>query len=54
MDKCLPLFDLARNNKNGETIESEEITSPIILEDMSLFYFRQLASSLKVILILSL
>lgn len=47
MDKCLPLLDLARNNKNGETIQSEEITSPIILEDMSLFYFRQLASSLQ-------
>lgn len=48
MDKCLPILDLARTHKNGESNTSEGVTSPIILEDMSLFYFRQLASSLQV------
>ncbi|CAG2202115.1 unnamed protein product [Mytilus edulis] len=48
MDKCLPILELRRSNsKNGETKLSEDITSPLILEDMSLFYFRQLAASLQ-------
>lgn len=51
MDKCLPLgsFELFQKSFGHTKMAQEEgVTSPpIILEDMSLFYYRQLAVSLQ-------
>lgn len=48
MDKCLPVIDLFSNGQRDSALVSEEVTSPIIWEDMSVYYLRQLASSLQV------
>lgn len=49
MDKCLPLgaMDIFQSNKQSKITNRECESPPIILEDMSLLYVRQLASSLK-------
>ncbi|XP_048747255.1 rhotekin-like isoform X2 [Ostrea edulis] len=47
MDKCLPVIDLFSNGQRDSALVSEEVTSPIIWEDMSVYYLRQLASSLQ-------
>lgn len=48
MDKCLPVIDLFSNGQRDSGSVSEDVSSPIIWEDMSVFYLRQLASSLQV------
>ena len=53
MDKCLPLgaFELFQKSYSPSSKmarEEDVASSPIILEDMSLFYYRQLADSLQV------
>lgn len=51
MDKCLPVgaLDLFQSSQRGKSEPQNGPTSPpIIIEDMSLFYYRQLAESLKV------
>ncbi|XP_060064533.1 rhotekin-like isoform X1 [Ylistrum balloti] len=47
MDKCLPIGALAHSSHSSKSSAEEEVTSPIILEDLSLFYLRQLVASLK-------
>lgn len=47
MDKCLPVIDLFSNGHKDSGPVSEEVSSPIIWEDMSVYYLRQLASSLQ-------
>lgn len=47
MDKCLPVIDLFSNGQRDSGSVSEDVSSPIIWEDMSVFYLRQLASSLQ-------
>ena len=48
MDKCLPVIDLFSNGQRDSGPVSEDVSSPIIWEDMSVYYLRQLASSLQV------
>ena len=48
MDKCLPVIDLFSNGQRDSGPVSEDVSSPIIWEDMSMYYLRQLASSLQV------
>jgi len=50
MDKCLPVVDLFHSSQRAKTgPENNPRSPPIIIEDMSLFYYRQLAKSLQVI-----
>lgn len=51
MDKCLPVgaLDLFQSSERSKMAGERGVKSPpIILEDMSLYYYRQLAKSLQV------
>ncbi|KAL3864500.1 hypothetical protein ACJMK2_006175 [Sinanodonta woodiana] len=49
MDKCLPVgaLEIFQSNKNKMAGDKDPSSPPIILEDMSLYYYRQLAESLQ-------
>ncbi|XP_052250591.1 rhotekin-like isoform X2 [Dreissena polymorpha] len=47
MDKCLPVVDLFHSSRRTESLGDDVPKSPLIIEDMSLFYYRQLAESLQ-------
>ena len=51
MDKCLPVLDLFHGRGGGGAPQggaSDPASPPLIIEDMSLYYYRQLAHSLQV------
>jgi len=51
MDKCLPVLDLFHARGGGGAPQggaSDPASPPLIIEDMSLYYYRQLAHSLQV------